>query len=135
MDDPGTLSTIASIISAFGAAMLFFRIQRELQMGEKAERVWLPVADWLLVGATLLSLLFVIVPLVIFSAHRLPSGASGAAAVLVAGYVFAILAHYRILFGANRSGPRSNPEPSELLFVILSVGCALAVLAFGLIAR
>jgi hypothetical protein len=43
MADPGTLSTIASIISAFGAAMLFFRIQRELQMRKSGERVWLPV--------------------------------------------------------------------------------------------
>ena len=55
--DTGTLATVASIISAFGAAMLFFRIQRELDMKKQGERIWLPVADWLLVAATVVSLL------------------------------------------------------------------------------
>jgi hypothetical protein len=59
---------------------------------ERGERVWLPLADWLLVAATLPSLLCVIVPLVIFSGDRFPAAASGAAAILVAGYVLAVLA-------------------------------------------
>lgn len=104
-------------------------------MGEEGERIWLPVADWLLVAATLICLLLVIVPLVSFSGTKLPAAASGAAAILVAGYVLAILAHYRILFarqrlfwGKRREGPRDNPEPSEL---ILSVTVsALAFLFF-----
>ena len=37
--------------------MLFFRIQRELDMKKQGERIWLPVADWLLVAATVVSLL------------------------------------------------------------------------------
>ena len=133
MYDPGTLSTIASIISAFGAAMLFFRIQRELAMGEKGEIIWLPVADWLIVAATLISLLFVIVPLVL-DAKRLPAAAAGSAAILVAGYVLAILAHYRILFthewlfwGKRRRGQFHNPEPSEL---IISLAAAVSALVF-----
>jgi len=65
--DRGTLATIASIISAFGVPMLYFRIERELRMRKKEEIVWLPAADWLLVGATLVSLLLVIVPLVTFA--------------------------------------------------------------------
>jgi hypothetical protein len=40
--DAATLATIASVISAFGAAMLFFRIQRELSMKEQGEQIWLP---------------------------------------------------------------------------------------------
>jgi uncharacterized membrane protein YidH (DUF202 family) len=120
--DRGTLATIASIISAFGAAMLFFRIQRELYMEKQGERIWLPMADGLLVAATLICLLLVIVPLVSFSAPntKLPAAASGSAAILVAGYVLAILAHYRIMFGRERlfwgerrKGRRHNPEPSE----------------------
>jgi hypothetical protein len=36
----------------------------------------------------------------------------------VAGYVIAILGHYRIVFGRNREGPRYNPEPAEKVAVI-----------------
>lgn len=42
--------------------MLFFQIQRENDMCEKDERVWLPAADWLLATTTTLCLLLVIVP-------------------------------------------------------------------------
>jgi drug/metabolite transporter (DMT)-like permease len=130
--DRGTLATIASIISAFGVPMLYFRIERELRMRKKEEIVWLPAADWLLVGATLVSLLLVIVPLVTFREVRLPTAASGAAAILVAGYVPAILGHYRIFFGQRRTGPRHNPEPSELFFVTAALIAAVCVFALRL---
>jgi hypothetical protein len=130
--DRGTLATIASIISAFGVPMLYFRILRELQMRDEGEPVWLPVADWLLVGATLVSLLLVIVPLVTLPDVRLPAAASGAAAIMVAGYVLAILGHYRIFFGQKRTGPRDNPEPSELFFVTVALIAALSVFALRL---
>jgi amino acid transporter len=129
--DAATLATIASVISAFGAAMLFFRIQRELSMKEQGEQIWLPRADWLLVVATLLCLLLVIVPLVLFSNIRLPAAAAGSAAIMVAGYVLAILAHYRIFFGRQwlfwgnlRPGPRDNPEPAELILSVATWACA-----------
>lgn len=122
--DAATLAGVASVISAFGAAMLLFRIQRENDMREKDEPVWLPMADWLLVVATTLCLLLVIVPVVSFADTRLPAAAAGTAAILVAGYVPAIMAHYRIVFtreglfwGAEREGPRYNPEPAERILV------------------
>src|SRR5260370_31436695 len=110
--DSGTLASFASVIGAFGAAMLYFRIQRELHMRQQGERVWIPLADWLIVLATLVSLLLVIVPLVALDPKvpgylKLPTAACGATAILVCGYVFAILAHYRIFFGGSRTGPRS----------------------------
>jgi hypothetical protein len=113
--------------------MLFFRIQRELAMGEEGEIIWLPMADWLIVAATLMCLLLVIVPLVAgVDAKGLPAAASGSAAILVAGYILAILGHYRILFrhewlfwGKLREGPRFNPEPSELILSVAAVASAL----------
>ena len=119
--DSGTLANFASVIGAFGAAILIFRIQRELHMGEQGERVWIPLADWLIIIATLVSLLLVIIPLVTVDAAsphylKLPMAACGAAAVLVSGYVFAILAHYRIFFGRSRTGSRSLAEPLEIVF-------------------
>lgn len=127
--DAGTLATIASITAAFGAAMLVFRVQREDQMRQAGERVWLPVADWLLLGTTLICLLFVILPIAAGLALQLPAAGSAASAVAVAGYIPAILAHYRIVFGSSRTGPRSNPEPLELAFVLVTV---LAACSAGL---
>jgi hypothetical protein len=56
--------------------------------------------------------------------------------VLVAGYIPAIMAHYRIVFvrdrlfwGRLRQGPRDNPEPSER---ILAVGVAALATVFFL---
>jgi hypothetical protein len=127
--DSGTLSTVGSIIAGFGVAMLFFRIQRELQMGKSAERIWIPWADWLLIGATLTALLVVLIPLIVLRAFpwamHVATAACGAGVLLVAGYIFAILAHYRLLFGQNSSGPRTNPEPAERVVVTLSLGVAV----------
>jgi hypothetical protein len=131
--DRGTLATIASVISSFGIAMLFFRILRQLEMGKKGEAIWLPVADWLLVLAIILSLLVVIVPLLILSQTALPAAASGAAAIMVAGYVFAILGHYRIFFGGKRTGLRDNPEPWELFFVVVALIAALCFFLYRLV--
>jgi len=134
MPDAATLTTVATIVSGFGIAMLFFRIQRELQMHEQLEPKWIPWADRLLIVATLISLLLVIFPLVAFSATsivvlRLASAACAAASLMVAGYVFGILAHYRLLFGGHREGPRKNPEPPEKVVVFASI--AVALLAFA----
>jgi hypothetical protein len=133
--DAGSLATVGSIISAFGAAMLFFRIHRELHMVERGEVVWLPVSDWLLVVATTASLLLVILPLLLSNDTRIPTAVASAAVVLVAGYNFSILAHYRILFGRlyfvlgkKRTGPRTNPEPGELLFASVTVVVAALIL-------
>ena len=134
MADAATLATIASIISGFGIAMLFFRIQRELQMREQLEFNWIPWADRLLIGATLTSQLLVVFPLVAFSATstvvvKCASAGCAAASLMAAGYVLGILAHYRLLFGKRRKGPRVNPEPAERVIVFAVVTAAL--LAFG----
>ena len=138
MPEPGTLATVASIISGFGVVMLFFRIQRELQIHEKDELIGIriPKADWLLIGATLISLLFVILPIISFSPQsmlviKISTAACSSSSILVAGYILSILAHYRLLFGHGRVGPRENPEPAEKVLVSLTV--ALAMLLFVVI--
>lgn len=127
--DNGTLSTVASIIAAFGVTMLFFRIQRELQMQEVRELNWIPWADWLLLCASLAALLFVLLPLV--ASHQtswayrfLPPSACAASIVLLAAYPVAILAHYQFIFAFGRTLPRKNPEPSEAVIVVLAVVAA-----------
>jgi len=128
--DTGTMSTMASIIAAFGVAMLFFRIQRELQMQKAGELNWIPWADWLLLFASLMALLFVLLPLV--AAHQtswaykfMPPSACAASIVLLAAYPVAILAHYQFIFAFGRTLPRINPEPSEAIIVVLAVLAAV----------
>lgn len=115
--------------------MLFFQIQRELVMREQQlEANWIPWADRLLILAALISLLFVVLPIVALSATsfgvlRFASAACAAASLMAAGYIFGILAHYRLFFGTRRKGPRENPEPFERVFVLAAIAAAL--LAFG----
>jgi uncharacterized membrane protein YhaH (DUF805 family) len=134
MADVGALATVASLIAAFGGALLVFRIQREIQMHDQMEIQWIPWADRLLVGATLTALLLVLLPLTALTNRPgrladLPSAACAAAVLMVAGYIFAILAHYRLLFGRRRSGPRLNPEPAERWIVLATLLLAAILLA------
>lgn len=132
-----TLGLIATLIAGFGAVMLFFRLQRGLETHERLETTWIPWADRLLAGATLVALLFVVLPLVAMTNRPgvmadLPAAACAAATLMFAGYVLAILAHHRLFFGGKREGPGRNPEPAERVVVIvtllLAVGAFLAVL-------
>ena len=136
MVDNSTLAQIASIIAAVGAAMLFFRIQRELEMGRQGEQIWIPYADRLLIFATLLSIFLVILPIVLIresmvAVTNLTRAACAAAVIMLGGYIPGILAHYRLVFGKNREGPRVNPEPGEK--AVLWITLALALLVFSVI--
>ena len=132
--DAGMLSTVASIISALGGAMLVFRIQREIEMRKAGEITWIPQCDLLLISATEIALLFVLLPsLVISHSSRwmvLPAAACVTATILMAGYVPAILAHYRLILSGGRSGSRTNPEPSERWIVRLTVTLAICAALF-----
>jgi len=128
--DSATLASIASITAAFGATVLVFRVQREDKMRDRNERVWLPWADWLLLMATICSLLLVLVPISIGEEWIISAAASAASSICVAGYIPAILAHYRIVLGASRSGQRDNPEPLERVAVISSSILAVVVAGY-----
>lgn len=130
--DVATLATIASLIAGFGIAMLFFRIQREIEMNNRSERIWIPTADWLLVAATVICLAMVLLPLVsgFFesrTAARVAAASCSGSILLVVGYVFAILAHYRLILGFGRSGPRDNPEPSERVLVMVTCVASISL--------
>jgi hypothetical protein len=136
MIDQSTLVTVAALIAGFGSAVLVFRIQREVDMAAKGETTWVPWADRLIITATLLALVFGIFPfvsgfVVTPIANALAMAASSGAVVLLFGYVFAILAHYRLIFGGGRTGPRDNPEPAERWIIWLTVIVAASV--FGVV--
>ena len=133
MANVGALATIASVIAGFGAAMLVFRIQPA-----QDQLHWIPWADRLLVAATLISLLLVLLPLTaggnrLGICAQLPAAACAAAVTLMAGYVLALLAHYRLILGRGRSGVRSNPEPAERWLVFIAIAAAFVLFLITLL--
>ena len=131
MPDAATLSTIASLVTAAGVTMFSFRIQREAAMAATGQRTWIPLADWLLIGATLIAIVIVLLPILLFDSdfvgRRVPTAACGAALVALAGYVVALPAHYRLILSAGRTGPRPYVEGPERTIVIATVTVALIV--------
>jgi heptaprenylglyceryl phosphate synthase len=99
------------------------------------EHSWLPIADWMLVFATTAALVLVIIPLLVFdlgSNLRLPRAACAASSVLLTGYLFGIMAHYRLIFGG---GTKYEPHPTRRITagaeaIITGVAAVGAVVAF-----
>jgi len=132
-----SLTNSASIIAGFASAVLVFRLQREIQMRDRGEITWIARADWLLIVSALASLLLVILP---FSLPLLPSrsalplaqSALSLSVVFLSGYLFAILAHYRLILRGSRRGPRENPEPAERAIVWITVSIGLIVFVISM---
>src|SRR5262245_26818664 len=111
------LITAASIIAGFGVTVLMFRLQRELHISDENWRenkrtpTWIPPADYLVILAITISLLFGVLPLLMSPENtaaslRLPATAVAATTVLLTGYVPSILAHYHFVYWLNKSrGP------------------------------
>lgn len=133
-----TLATVSSIVTAAGVAMLFFRIEREVAMRERDETTWIAFADSLLIGATFTAIFLALLPLLLFDSEmlgrRVPTAACTASLVALGGYLLALLAHYRLIFGSGRGGPRDNPEPPKRLIVIATTVGALALFGISFIA-
>ena len=58
------------------------------------------------------------------------ASAASASIILVIGYVFSILAHYRLILSFGRTGLRVNPEPSEAFLVVTSLVAAVGAAAW-----
>jgi hypothetical protein len=138
MADTQTLGTVASIITTGGVTMLFFRVQREQEMKRRGEPNWIPVADWLLLGAAVTAIVLVLMPLLLsdseFFGRRVPTAGCAAALVALVGYVPALLAHYRLAFGtAGRTHARGNPEAPEGEIVVGTTAVAVVLFVVSLI--
>ena len=144
MNSPQPYLTVASILSGFCISVFMFRIQRELSVRDRHPDWpnWLAWADYLIVATIVLSVVFVILPLVAVptpgrAAYSVAAGACAAASLLLLAYPFAILDHYRIEIGTWRTKLGENPqvrhkgEPIERIIVV-SAGIA-AVLVFAAI--
>jgi hypothetical protein len=117
---PDALIAVDSIIAGFGVTAVMFRLQRELSISDenwKERRKnpshlftpnWIPVADYLIIAAVLLALIFAVRPLLMpFDEATLQCAraASAAATILLGGYVPTILGHYGFIRGLAKSRP------------------------------
>jgi hypothetical protein len=127
MEQQADLVTAASLIAGFGSTLMVFRLERELNVEERnlnveernrdrseqeKERHWFPASDWLIVISNVTTLCLVVAPLVSIerpSQHliRFASAVCSAAAIMLAGYIPSILAHYHFFYGLERT--RTNP--------------------------
>jgi hypothetical protein len=134
-----TLVTAASVIAGFGSALIAFRLQRELDIEQKNEEKpksqreehWFPASDWLLVISNVSALCFVVVPLVALDSPSRQvvhtcSAICAATAIMLAGYIPSILAHYHFFYGLTKE--RTNPTFWEAIFIALT--SVAAVVAF-----
>jgi hypothetical protein len=141
MSHPDTLVTAASVIAGFGSALIAFRLQRELDIEQQNEEKpphqreehWFPASDWLLVASNVSALCFVVVPLVALEspsrqAVRLCSAVCAACAIMLAGYIPSILAHYHFFYGLTKE--RTNPTFWEGILIAITVISALTTFIF-----
>lgn len=145
-----TLMTVASIVAGFGVAVVMFRLQRELTISDAnwksrrssmsregsqdvdSTRTWLPLADGLVVASILISLLFVILPILLFEKNTdlvWRRAFCAASVALLAGYIPTILGHYNFISGLDKSRPRTTR--SEFIFFVVTV--LVSMFMFGLI--
>ena len=61
---------------------------------------------------------------------RVASSAASASIILVIGYLFSILSHYRLILSFGRTGLRENPEPSEAFLVATTLLAAVGAAAW-----
>ena len=132
MDHQDVLVTAASIIAGFGSAVIAFRLERELDIEEKneerpkhrKERHWIPASDWFVLTASVGALCFVVAPMVAtptpsHGMMRFSSAICSAMAIMLAGYIPSILAHYHFIYGLPKE--RTNPTFWEGVFVLATV--------------
>src|SRR5215469_7841049 len=124
MGAPEIISASA-IVAGFGVTAIMFRVQRELYVREtlKIDILWLAWADYLILTSVALAVFgstapLLVAPIVPRTVVAIAASSCVAALILLAGYVPAILAHYRIELGAKRRGPREKGEPIERWLVI-----------------
>jgi hypothetical protein len=126
------LVATAAIVIGFGVTAVMFRVQRELSLLEalKVDEAWLAWADYLILSSIGLAVFGVVVPLLVDAAAdaavvAMAAACCASAVVLQAGYVPALLAHYRIVLGWGQKGARVRGEPLERKIVWATLVAAL----------
>lgn len=138
MDCIGVTSTwtAAGVLLGFQFSTVQWRVNREREMEIKtAEFVWLPVCEWLnllSMGCTAFGVFML--PSLNIVGHRFMSDAFAVSIVLLCGYPFAIIGHYK-LYAPRRTETRVHFPLQEKLPVFTTVILSLLLIAWRLLAR
>ena len=124
------LITAITIIMGFGITVFMFRLGREANTEQREK--WVALSDYLIFASIALAvaslLLLFVVPVITSWKSAVAIAATVAAILLQAGFIPAILAHYRIAFGKHRTDARSWAEPWEIAWFVLTL--VVAAVAF-----
>jgi hypothetical protein len=112
----------AGFLIALELGAFSWRLSREINMSERGEPTWLPVAEFLNLAAMVVAVVGVfILPIAGFRSSRLPRVLLGVSLVLFVGHAFALAGHYELF----TPGPRSRPAPYATLQEWIAVGASI----------
>ncbi len=99
---PDTVRSAAGVLVGFQVAAFTLRINREIEVGDRGGRTWLPAADYVnLVSMTVALVGFFIAPIMGFYGEPTAAKALGLSLVLLACYPYALAGHYELFPGAR----------------------------------
>jgi hypothetical protein len=127
---PDTVRSAAGVIVGFQVAAFTLRINREIEVGDRGERTWLPLADYVnLVSMTVALVGFFIAPIVGFYGEPTAAKALGLSLVLLACYPYALVGHYELFTGEDREDRTRDYCPrQEKIAITVTLLLALAYL-------
>lgn len=128
-----TLSDIwgaAGFLIGLQIAAFAWRVSRELNMAEKREVIWLPLADIMNLFAMLVAFLGVFaLPLAGIENPDLPRLSLGLSIVLFAGYPFALAGHYNLYTKGKIRSNASYCTKQETIVVMVTIVLAIMFLS------
>jgi hypothetical protein len=129
----GNIWTAAGVLLGFQLTAFTWRLNRELEMGDRGERVWVPLADMLNLAAFVVVVGGVyVLPVLGVSDRALPRDALGLGVVMLAFYPFALLGHYELFKPPDDPDDQRPRCPGQEQIVL--VVAALAVIAYLVVA-
>jgi hypothetical protein len=125
---PETVRSAAGVIVGFQVAAFTLRINREIAVGDKGDKTWLPPADYVNLASMTITLVgFFIAPIVGIYGEPTAATALGLSLVLLACYPFALAGHYELFNREARTLPFPPFPHQEKVAIVITL---LAVLAY-----
>ena len=121
--DLGTVWAAAGVLAGLQITAFTLRITREVTVGGRGDKTWLPLADVLNLLSLLITMLGVFVaPIVAVGGSTFPVKAFGASVILLAGYPFALAGHYDMYnIRTSRSMVYCPPQERAVLVIVIAV--------------
>lgn len=118
--------TAAAVLLGFQLAGFTWRLAREIDVAKEGGINWIPPADYMNLFSLLTTVLGVFVlPVTGLASPRAAERAFGLSVVLFAGYPFALLGHYGLLFNKGTVLPGKYSTRQEIIVIAITVLIAI----------